>query len=266
MGRRLPRHTVRKSTGERRLPDKTNNARDSSEDGSEEVRAPRQEARRGAADLFVAVFLSAEGAGARTATSQRQNERPEQQLPDNRGGPHLEQQLEMTKKGGRGRPLGSRKITCTKTPLPQGSVGCPAIVLQVPDKKRTNRNARDLASCVKSDAKDRGLKLSGHNLLTVQKIQSLWTSMPKPETTEDVIVSKRQRRGQNRLCQKIQSLWASIPKPETTEDVIVSKRQRRGQNRLRHFLCVCSRNVNLAVCHCALLPPRNFTTHYLNSG
>ena len=120
MGRRLPRHTVRKSTGERRLPDKTNNARDSSEDGSEEVRAPRQEARRGAWDLFVAVFLSAEGAGARTATSQRQNERPEQQLPDNRGVPHLEQQLEMTKKRGRGRPLGSRKITCTKTPLPQG--------------------------------------------------------------------------------------------------------------------------------------------------
>ena len=38
MGRRLPRHTARKSTGERRLLDKTNNARDSSEDGSEEVR------------------------------------------------------------------------------------------------------------------------------------------------------------------------------------------------------------------------------------
>jgi hypothetical protein len=37
------------------------------------------------------------------------------------------------------------------------------------------------------------------NLPTVQKIQSLWASMPKPETTEDVIVSKRQRRGQNRL-------------------------------------------------------------------
>jgi hypothetical protein len=41
MGRRLPRHTARKSTGERRLPDKTNNARDRSEDGSEEVRGKR---------------------------------------------------------------------------------------------------------------------------------------------------------------------------------------------------------------------------------
>ena len=39
MGRRLPRHTARKSMGERRLPDTTNNARDSSEDGSEVVRA-----------------------------------------------------------------------------------------------------------------------------------------------------------------------------------------------------------------------------------
>ena len=45
---RSPRHTVRKSTGYRRLPDKTNNARDSSEDardssqdGSEEVRGKR---------------------------------------------------------------------------------------------------------------------------------------------------------------------------------------------------------------------------------
>ena len=159
MGRRLPRQTARKSTGERRLPDKTNNARDSSEDGSEEVRgtAARGPPRPPAA-----------GAGARAATSQRQNERHEQQLPDNRGGPHLEQQLEMTKKRGRGRPLGSRKITCTKTPLPPVSVGWHAIVLQVPDKKRTNRNARDLAACVKSDAKERGLKLP-----TVQKIQSL---------------------------------------------------------------------------------------------
>ena len=41
MGRRLPRHTARKSTGERRLPDKTNNTRDSSEDGSEVVRGKR---------------------------------------------------------------------------------------------------------------------------------------------------------------------------------------------------------------------------------
>jgi hypothetical protein len=142
------------------------------------------------------------GGGGGAAVSQPQQEKqPQQQqqaqqLPDNRGGPHLEQQLEMTKKRGRGRPLGSRKITCTKTPLPRWH----AIVLQVPDKNRTNRNARDLTACVKSDAKERGLKLSGHNLPTVQKIQSLWTSMPKPETTEDVIVSKRQRRGQNRLC------------------------------------------------------------------
>jgi hypothetical protein len=41
MGRRLPCHTARKSMGERRLPDKTNNARDSSEDGSEVVRGKR---------------------------------------------------------------------------------------------------------------------------------------------------------------------------------------------------------------------------------
>ena len=68
MGRRLPRHTARKSTGERRLPDKTNNARDSSEDGSEEVRgtAARGPPRPPAA-----------GAGARAVTSQRQNERHE---------------------------------------------------------------------------------------------------------------------------------------------------------------------------------------------
>ena len=65
MGRRLPRHTARKSTGERRLPDKTNNARDSSEDGSEEVRGT---AARGPPRA---------GAGARAATSQRQNERHE---------------------------------------------------------------------------------------------------------------------------------------------------------------------------------------------
>ena len=45
---RSPRHTARKSTGYRRLPDKTNNARDSSEDardssqdGIEEVRGKR---------------------------------------------------------------------------------------------------------------------------------------------------------------------------------------------------------------------------------
>ena len=39
-----PRHTARKSTGYRRLPDKTNNVRDSSEDArdsSEEVRGKR---------------------------------------------------------------------------------------------------------------------------------------------------------------------------------------------------------------------------------
>ena len=41
MGRRLPRQTARKSTGQRRLPDKTNNARDSNEDDSEEVRGKK---------------------------------------------------------------------------------------------------------------------------------------------------------------------------------------------------------------------------------
>jgi hypothetical protein len=44
MGLRLPRLTDRKSTGYRRLPDKTNNARDSSEDGNEEVRGKRPSA------------------------------------------------------------------------------------------------------------------------------------------------------------------------------------------------------------------------------
>jgi hypothetical protein len=68
MGRRLPRQTARKSTGERRLPDKTNNARDRSEDGNEEVRgtAARGPPRPPAA-----------GAGVRAVTSQRQNERHE---------------------------------------------------------------------------------------------------------------------------------------------------------------------------------------------
>jgi hypothetical protein len=68
MGRRLPRHTARKSTGERRLPDKTNNAHDSSEDGSEEVRgtAARGPPRPPAA-----------GTCSRAATRQRQNERHE---------------------------------------------------------------------------------------------------------------------------------------------------------------------------------------------
>ena len=41
MGRRLPRQTARKSTGGHGLPDKTNNARDSSEDGSEDDHGKR---------------------------------------------------------------------------------------------------------------------------------------------------------------------------------------------------------------------------------
>ena len=140
---------------------------------------------------------SSGGGGGAAASQPQQQEHPQAeqqrlQLPDNRGGPNLEQQLALNTKRKRGRPRGSQN---TETPLPSGIVGWHAIVLKVDEGKRTTASARTLAKDVRRTASDLGLKLTGHELPTVNKIMSLWKSMKIPETTHSDIANKRRRRG-----------------------------------------------------------------------
>ena len=123
---------------------------------------------------------------------QQQPEQQPQQLPDNRGGPHLERQLELNQKRKRGRPHGSQSSVA---PLPSGIVGWHAIAVKVDENKRGITTARWLAKDVRRNALDLGLKLTGDELPTVDKIKSLWESMKSPETTHADTVNKRRRPG-----------------------------------------------------------------------